>query len=162
MNFLEELVAEWFAYLGYHVRRNVQVGPRDGGGYSRELDVVALKLDRKPEQCELVHVETSNAKPPDIAARFESAARYYGEAFPNVDLPVPTLRLIVGVGGKPKSETVNGIEVWNLAHLLNEITSTLPKEDWDRRAVPQTYPLIRLVQAIRDCRPESLLGRRTE
>ena len=32
-NFLEELVAEWYEYKGYFVRRNVRVGPRAKGGY---------------------------------------------------------------------------------------------------------------------------------
>ena len=29
MNFLEELVAEWYEYQGYFVRRNVLVGPSE-------------------------------------------------------------------------------------------------------------------------------------
>jgi hypothetical protein len=55
MNHLEQLVAEWYEYRGYFVRRNVQVGKRDKGGYDCELDVVAFH----PEKQHLVHVEPS-------------------------------------------------------------------------------------------------------
>lgn len=55
MNHLEQLVAEWYEYRGYFVRRNVQVGPRTKGGYECELDVVAFH----PAQNHLVHIEPS-------------------------------------------------------------------------------------------------------
>lgn len=42
MNFLEQLVSEWYSYRGFYVRENVRVGLRDRGGYQGELDVVAF------------------------------------------------------------------------------------------------------------------------
>ena len=54
-NFLEELVAEWYEYQEYFVRRNVLVGKRVRGGYESELDVVAFHPTKK----HLVHIETS-------------------------------------------------------------------------------------------------------
>jgi len=39
MNYLEQLVAEWYEFNGYVVRRDVLVGRRPRGGYERELDV---------------------------------------------------------------------------------------------------------------------------
>src|SRR5690554_419807 len=44
MNHLEQLVAEWYEYRGYFVRRNIQVGPRANGGYECELDAVLFIL----------------------------------------------------------------------------------------------------------------------
>ncbi|MDB5072672.1 MAG: hypothetical protein JWM87_3783 [Candidatus Eremiobacteraeota bacterium] len=41
-NFLEQLVAEWYEYRGYFVRRNVLVGRRSQGGQDGELDIVAF------------------------------------------------------------------------------------------------------------------------
>jgi hypothetical protein len=55
INFLEQLVAEWYEFNGYFVRRNVMVGRRSGGGWECELDVVALH----PKKKRLVHIETS-------------------------------------------------------------------------------------------------------
>ena len=42
INFLEQLIAEWYEYRGYFVRRNVLVGRRLKGGYECELDIVAF------------------------------------------------------------------------------------------------------------------------
>lgn len=55
VNFLEQLVAEWYEFRGYFVRRNVRVGPLVKGGHESELDVVAFH----PEKKRLVHVEPS-------------------------------------------------------------------------------------------------------
>ena len=54
-NYLEQLVAEWYEYQGYFIRRNVLVGKREQGGYECELDVVAFH----PETKQLVHIEPS-------------------------------------------------------------------------------------------------------
>jgi hypothetical protein len=37
VNFLEQLVAEWYEYQGYFVRCDVYVGKRPTGGYECEL-----------------------------------------------------------------------------------------------------------------------------
>ena len=54
-NFLEQLVAEWYEFRGYFVRRNINVGPRLKGGFESELDVVAFH----PTKRHLVHIEPS-------------------------------------------------------------------------------------------------------
>lgn len=56
VNFLEQMVAEWYEFRGYFVRRNVRVGPRPKGGHIAELDVVAYHPARK----HLVHIEPSS------------------------------------------------------------------------------------------------------
>lgn len=55
MNFLEQLVSEWYEFQGYFVRRNVRIGLRANGGYEGELDVLALHPGKK----RLLHIETS-------------------------------------------------------------------------------------------------------
>lgn len=47
MNHLEQITAEWYAFRGYFVRRNVQVGRRFNGGYECELDIVAYCPNRQ-------------------------------------------------------------------------------------------------------------------
>jgi hypothetical protein len=64
MNFLEELVAEWFAYKGCFVRTNVKFGSKPGrsaGGFAGEMDVVAFEPGRKT----VVHLEKEETN--DIA-----------------------------------------------------------------------------------------------
>ena len=51
MNFLEQLVAEWYGYRDYFIRTNVKFGKRSKGGYTGEVDVLAVK----PQERELIH-----------------------------------------------------------------------------------------------------------
>ncbi len=55
MNFLEQLIAEWYAYRGFFVRTNIRFGKRPAGGYEGEIDVAAFN----PRTKHLVHIETS-------------------------------------------------------------------------------------------------------
>ena len=55
-NFLEELVAEWYQFQEYFIRRNVLVGRLDHGGHEGELDIVAFH----PSKNHLVHIEPSS------------------------------------------------------------------------------------------------------
>ena len=54
MNFLEQVVAEWFSYEGYFVKTNIKFGKLPRGGFTGEMDVVAFH----PKTRELVHIET--------------------------------------------------------------------------------------------------------
>src|SRR3972149_7113004 len=54
-NHLEQLLAEWYEYKGYIVKRNIPVGKRTKGGYECELDIVAFHPDTK----HLIHLEPS-------------------------------------------------------------------------------------------------------
>ena len=42
MNYLEQIVGEWYEYSGYFVRRNILVGKRSKGGYEGELDITIM------------------------------------------------------------------------------------------------------------------------
>ena len=53
--FREKLVAEWYEYNGYFIRRNVLVGKRQAGGHECELDIVGFHPGTK----HLVHIEPS-------------------------------------------------------------------------------------------------------
>jgi len=55
MNFLEQLISEWYAHKGYFVRTNIKFGRLSHGGWKGEIDVVAYE----PKSKEFIHVETS-------------------------------------------------------------------------------------------------------
>ena len=56
MNHLEQLIAEWFEFRGYFVRRNVKVGKLPHGGHEGELDIVAYH----PIDNHLIQIEPSS------------------------------------------------------------------------------------------------------
>lgn len=88
-NHLEQLVAEWYEYQGYFVRRNIKVGRRAKGGYEGELDIVALH----PERSHLVHIETSldtlswERREERFRRKFEAGARHIPALFTGMDIP---------------------------------------------------------------------------
>tara|TARA_Y100000031_G_scaffold109654_1_gene120679 strand:+ start:140 stop:469 length:330 start_codon:yes stop_codon:yes gene_type:complete len=88
-NFLEQLVAEWYEYQGYFVRRNVMVGRRDKGGYEGELDVVAFH----PERRHLIQLEPSMDAHPwakreaRYKKKFEAGGKYIPGLFPGIRIP---------------------------------------------------------------------------
>src|SRR5688572_26324648 len=55
MSHLEELLVEYYEWLGHVVKCNALVGKRDRGGWEMELDVVAYD----PQTTTILHVEPS-------------------------------------------------------------------------------------------------------
>jgi len=72
MNHLEQIVAEWLEYQGYFVRRNIQVGKRERGGYECELDIVGFH----PTEKKLVQYE-----PPTDASSWYIREKSYKRKF---------------------------------------------------------------------------------
>jgi hypothetical protein len=88
-NHLEQLVAEWYEYQGYFIRRNIKVGRRSKGGYEGELDIVAFH----PERQHLVHIETSldakswEKREERFSKKFEAGRRYIPSLLEAVEKP---------------------------------------------------------------------------
>jgi hypothetical protein len=166
MNFLEQLVSEWFSYRGYFVRTNVKVGPRQAGGYEGELDVVAFN----PETGEIVHVETSmdahswDRRRQRYARKFELGRQYIPQIFQFAERR-PRQVVVLGFPRSTRDVDLLGddVEVYLMPRLIREIEGELCRKTVESGAVPEIYPLLRAMQfaldyggylkAIRD-RPE--------
>jgi FKBP-type peptidyl-prolyl cis-trans isomerase len=111
-NHLESLVAEWYEFCGYFVRRNVQVGRRSKGGYECELDIVAFH----PERRSLVHVEPSldsdswAKREARYKKKFEAGRRHIPGLFPGIPIPkhIDQIALFVYGGGDGRKEVAGG------------------------------------------------------
>ncbi len=55
MSHLEDLIAEYYDWRGYLVKRNIKVGRLQHGGWEMELDVIAYH----PHTNHLIHLEPS-------------------------------------------------------------------------------------------------------
>lgn len=153
MNFLEELVAEWYEFQGYFVRRNVLVGKRDRGGYECELDVVAFQ----PSTQHLVHVEPSMdahswAKRDErYGKKFDAGKRYIPELFEGISLPDQIEQIaLLGYGSKKNRERVGGGQIMLVPELLAEILSALRDTTVATNAVPEDKPILRTLQFVSD------------
>ncbi|MBI3877461.1 MAG: hypothetical protein HY300_16145 [Verrucomicrobia bacterium] len=150
MNFLEQLAAEWFAYLGYYVRTNVKTNKRKKGGWANEIDVLAVK----PAEGELIHAETSwdSSKWPARKARFLNKKFVYSrkqyEELVGIRLQA-VKKLAIVCGSKSSKADLNwgnDIEVKLIPVFVAEIASTLRTKNPLQEIVPEGYPRLRAMQ----------------
>jgi hypothetical protein len=148
-NYLEDLVAEWYQFQGYFVRRNVRVGRRAKGGHDCELDVVAFH----PETKHLIHVEpTMDANSWEKRERrynnkFEAGRKFIPELFKGTDLPNPPEQImLIGYGQNKKRRQIAGGNVKTIGELLRSICKELKNRRVATHAVPESFPLLRGIQ----------------
>lgn len=150
MNFLEQLAAEWFEYIGYFVRTNVRTRKRAAGGWDMELDVLAFQ----PSDGTLIHVETSG----DADSWLERKNRFLNKKFILSKAEYETIigseiqnirRLaIVSWAKSPKVDLDwgDGIEVLTIPTFLTQISTVLKDRDFMTESVPEGYPILRTIQ----------------
>lgn len=149
INFLEELVAEWYEFQGYFVRRNVRVGHRPGGGWISELDVVAFH----PEKKALVQVEPSmgaqswDKREKEFAKKFEAGKKFIPALFAGLDLPPKIDQIaIIGWGEKLGRSTIGGGRLILIRDLMVDIREALKDRAIESAAVPEQYVILRSLQ----------------
>lgn len=155
MNFLEELVAEWYEYQGYFVRRNILVGKRKKGGYECELDVVAFN----PVSRHLVHVEPSMdadswvRREVRFRKKFEAGKRHIPALFEGLKIPKEIDQVaLLGYGSKKSRTTLAGGRIQLVPELLAEIFTKLRDTSVATKAVPEDKPILRTLQYVSDHR----------
>jgi hypothetical protein len=149
MNFLEQLVGEWYEYQGYFVRRNIHVGRLPRGGWECELDVVAFE----PKSKHLVHVEPSmdadswQRREERYKKKFEAGRKHIPALFPGIELTGDLEQIaLFGLGSKANHPQLAGGKVMLISELLVEITTKLRPLRVERAAVSEQYPLLRTIQ----------------
>lgn len=150
-NFLEELVAEWLEYNGYIVKRNERVGRRAKGGYEGELDVVAFK----PKTDHLIHVEASGGadswkqRENSFKQKFATGEHYIKTLFEGLTIPGEIeKKAIFLVNNNRNHKTIGGGQVVPAKNYLLEILHKLKDTSFMSRAVPEKYPMLRVLQMV--------------
>lgn len=150
-NFLEQLVAEWYEYRGYFVRRNVTVGKRRAGGYECELDVVAFN----PAIRHLAHIEPSmdaeswQTRERRFRRKFEAGRKYIPGLFPGFELPPEIEQVaVLAFGSKVNHPTLGGAKVLLVSDLMREILEDLSDKKIAENAVPEHHALLRTLQFV--------------
>jgi hypothetical protein len=147
-NHLEQLVAEWYQFQGYFVRRNVQVGPRPKGGYECELDVVAFH----PSLHRLVQIEPSldadkwEKRELRYKKKFDAGQLYIPELFDGLVLPAQIDQVALFVYGGSKHSTVGGGRVLLIRDFMREILESIRTRRVDSAAIPEEFSLLRTLQ----------------
>lgn len=155
INYLEQLLAEWYEYQGFFVRRNVRVGKLAGGGYECELDIVAFH----PEKRQLVHVEPSmdgdswNNREARFRKKFNAGQKHIHGLFRGVALPTSIEQIAVFCcGSSKKHDNVAGGKVIMIWDLYREITAALSHTSTASSAVPERFSIVRTLQFVGEWR----------
>ena len=147
-NHLESLVAEWYEFCGYFIRRNVQVGKRPQGGHECELDVVGFH----PEQHSLVQIEPSldadswRKREARYSKKFEAGRKYIPGLFPGMAIPKDIDQIALFVYGGGKSRELAGGRVVFIRDFMEEIRAGIRHRKVARAAIPEGLPLLRTLQ----------------
>ena len=150
MNFLEQLVSEWYEYEGYFVRTNVKARKLAHGGWGMELDVLAYH----PRTKVLLHVEpTSDAsawhkrKERFLTKKFILSHEEYEEI---LGAKVRSVRKIAIVGfsryTKVDLNWGEDIEVVLIPKFIEQVADKLRIQSPVKQAVPEGYPILRAMQ----------------
>lgn len=150
-NHLEQLIAEWYEYNGYFVKKNILVGKRPNGGYECELDIVAFN----PKIKKLIHLEPSldasswAIREKRYKKKFKAGRKYIPKLFVGIELPeeIEQIAVLAFASKKNKQELAGG-KILLVDELLCEIVKKLSKTRIDKNAVPEQYPLLRTIQFI--------------
>lgn len=149
MNHLEQLVAEWYEYQGYFVRKNVNVGLRARGGYECELDVVAFS----PATKHLVHVEASldaeswERREHRFAKKFDAGRRYIPELFKGLGIPAEIEQVaLLAFASTRNRDTLAGARILLTSELFAQIVEGIQGLKMESSAIPQQFALLRTIQ----------------
>lgn len=149
MTHLEQLVSEYYDWLGFLVKRNVKVGKRPMGGYDMELDIIAYH----PGDMRLVHVEASldahtwKKREERYVKKFEMGEKYIlSEVF--TWLPPGTaierVAIFPSTAGK---EMLAGARLQSIDKFMQEVkTKIMSGQIMAKAAIPEQYPLLRTIQ----------------
>jgi len=150
-NFLEELVAEWFEYNGYFVRRNINVGKRPKGGYECELDIVAIH----PLKQHLVHVEPSMdadswpTRQKRFKKKFDAGRKHIPKMLKGLNIPSTIEQIaLFGFASSKNHKYVGGGKVETIQEYLENILNELKDKQIGKEAIPESFIVLRAIQFV--------------
>lgn len=148
MNYLEQLVSEWYQYQGCFVKTNVRITNGKTKSVRHELDVMAYNY--KTNECFHVEATTSTHKSGDGRRidRFKNAN--YKGIFGGINLPKKITKRVIFLHNRSDITIYdkNGICALNMLQFLNEINAVLKEKSIGSDIVPESFPLIRTIQIV--------------
>ncbi|WP_171265842.1 hypothetical protein [Acinetobacter haemolyticus] len=125
MNHLESLIAEYYDWKGYLVKKNLKVGKLSHGGWEMELDIIAFN----PITQHLIHIEPSidayswEIRESRFKKKFESGEKYmFSNVFPWLDENTPVERIIVLPAHSAGRDYLCGAKIFSLDEFMLKIS----------------------------------------
>ena len=150
MSHLENLIAEYYDWKGYLVKRNVKVGRLAHGGWEMELDVIAYD----PHSNHLMHVEPSidahswEKREHRFAKKFRAGKKYiFRDIYTWLD-PSITIDCVAVLISHPKNRhRLAGGRIVSIDEFMSQVKSDVEKCGViAKNAIPEQHPLLRTVQ----------------
>ncbi|MDT8318650.1 MAG: hypothetical protein RQ824_11785 [bacterium] len=150
MSHLENLIAEYYDWKGYLVKRNIKVGKLSHGGWEMELDVIAFD----PHTGHLIHLEPSidahswAKREERFTKKFTSARKYIlSEIFTWLDSSIEIEQVAVLISHPNGRDFLAGAKIISIDELLAEIREkVISCGIVAKNAIPEQYPLLRTLQ----------------
>lgn len=150
MSHLETLIAEYYDWKGYLVKRNVKVGRLSHGGWEMELDIIAYH----PHAEHLVHIEPSvdahswETREKRFAKKFSSGKKYiFKEVFTWLDHKTPVDCIAVLISHPKGRDKLAGARIMSIDEFMAEVRSVVVERGIvGKNAIPEQYPLLRTLQ----------------
>ncbi len=152
MSHLEDLIAEYYDWRGYVVKRNIKVGRLPRGGWEMELDILAYH----PHSSHLLHIEPSidahswKRREDRFAKKFRAGKKYI---FENVFtwLPKNTYieRVAILVSHPKNRDVLAGAHIRSIDEFMSEVRTEI--ENWGivaKKAIPEQYRHLRTIQLV--------------
>ncbi len=150
MPHLEDLIAEYYDWKGYLVKRNIKVGKRSHGGWEMELDIIAFD----PHTGHLIHIEPSidahswAIREERFAKKFKAARKYiFDEVFNWLDSDMEIEQMAVLISHPKGKDELAGGKIISVDELMAEIRQKIIECGIvGKNAIPEQYPLLRTLQ----------------
>ncbi len=150
MSHLESLIAEYYDWKGYLVKKNTKVGKRKKGGWEMELDIVAYN----PHTKHLIHLEPSidahswAVREARYRKKFMAGKKYiFREVFTWLDKKTPLEQVAVFISHPKGRNMIAGGKIQSVDELVREFRAEIEKcGRMIQNAIPEQYPLLRTMQ----------------
>ena len=152
MSHLENLIAEYYDWSGYLIKRNIKVGRLSHGGWEMELDIVAYN----PHSKHLVHLEPSvdahawKTREQRFLKKFSLGIKYiFTEVFTWLDPKTPVEQIAVLVSHPKGRDTLACGKIVSIDEFIFEIKQKIKDRGIAAKsAIPEQYPLLRTIQLV--------------
>ena len=152
MTHLEQLVYEYYDWLGYLVKHNIKVGRLQRGGWEMELDIIAYN----PNTNHLIHVEPSidahswDTREKRFRKKFDAGQKHIKDSifkWLKDDIKIELIAILIS---HPKTRnTIGGGKIISIDEFVKEIQAkVIEKGIMAENAIPEQYPLLRTMQLI--------------
>lgn len=150
MSHLEDLIAEYYDWKGYLIKRNVKVGKLDHGGWEMELDVIAYN----PHTEHLIHLESSidahswDTRVRRFTKKFNSSKKYiFKEVFTWLSPSTKVEEVAVLILHPKNRHELAGARIMSIDELMSEIGKDVKACGIvAKNAISERYPHLRTLQ----------------